>query len=269
MSVVPATFIIPWLFWTSTLALFEDDFVLEPVHWIILGLFLCLSSFVFYLSINISGSATGWLSPARDLAGLALVGHGVYVAWRGRDADLIEKQAFISFVVRRPGRQLNRRHYCDRNCCWKCLASTMIPTPCGCWPVSRSGPLQRFWGCRYSPSSRTVLLAALAVPHRGVDQNTIPPADQALHQKLQMAMTEGEVFRTEGLTIGLLAQQLGAPEHQLRKLINQSMGHKNFNAYLNQYRIAAAKQQLSDLEQARKTGFDDCFGVRVRVFGPV
>jgi AraC-like DNA-binding protein len=53
-------------------------------------------------------------------------------------------------------------------------------------------------------------------------------------------------YRTPGLSIASLAGRLGTPEHRLRALINQRMGHRNFSAFLNRYRIAEAKAVLAD-----------------------
>jgi len=39
------------------------------------------------------------------------------------------------------------------------------------------------------------------------------------------------------------------PEYRLRRLINQQLGYRNFNAYLNEWRLDEAKQALSDPEQ--------------------
>ncbi|MEL6323951.1 MAG: helix-turn-helix domain-containing protein, partial [Pseudomonadota bacterium] len=47
------------------------------------------------------------------------------------------------------------------------------------------------------------------------------------------------------------ATRLSVPEHQLRGLINQGMGFRNFSAFLNHYRLADAKTALADPEQAR------------------
>ncbi|MFZ3007486.1 MAG: helix-turn-helix domain-containing protein, partial [Phenylobacterium sp.] len=49
---------------------------------------------------------------------------------------------------------------------------------------------------------------------------------------------------------GALAHSLGAPEHRLRKAINQGLGFRNFNAYLNSFRIAETLAALADPEQA-------------------
>ena len=46
-----------------------------------------------------------------------------------------------------------------------------------------------------------------------------------------------------------LAAQLAVPEYRLRRLINQRLGHRNFNAYVNGYRLAAARAALADPAQ--------------------
>ena len=52
------------------------------------------------------------------------------------------------------------------------------------------------------------------------------------------------------MTIAAVAKRLGVPEHRLRKHINEALGHSNFNAYVNQYRIEAAKAALRDAKLA-------------------
>jgi AraC-like DNA-binding protein len=51
------------------------------------------------------------------------------------------------------------------------------------------------------------------------------------------------------LTIGSLSAELGVPEYRLRQLINEGLGHRNFNAFLNRYRIEEAKAALADAGQ--------------------
>ncbi len=58
------------------------------------------------------------------------------------------------------------------------------------------------------------------------------------------AMDAGAYLDT-GLGIGTLAEQVGLPEHQLRKLINPEMGFRNFTAFVNSYRLADAKRRLA------------------------
>jgi AraC-like DNA-binding protein len=73
--------------------------------------------------------------------------------------------------------------------------------------------------------------------------------DAELLRRLQRLMTVERAYRREGLTIGALAAELGVQEYRLRQLINEGLGHRNFNAFLNGYRIDEAKAALADLGQ--------------------
>lgn len=77
--------------------------------------------------------------------------------------------------------------------------------------------------------------------------------DQVLVTRLAEAMDRDEAWRREGLTIGALASDLDAPEHRLRRLINDRLGHRNFAAFVNARRIEAAKRMLVAPEKARTT----------------
>jgi AraC-like DNA-binding protein len=75
-------------------------------------------------------------------------------------------------------------------------------------------------------------------------------ADRKLAAALNELMERERIYRREGLTIGALATRLGVPEYRLRRLINGTLGHRNFNAFLNAHRIAEAKAALADPAQA-------------------
>jgi len=77
-------------------------------------------------------------------------------------------------------------------------------------------------------------------------------ADRAMLGRLE-ALMASECWRREGLTIGQLADELGLPEHRLRRLINHRLGHRNFADFLNAHRIEAAKRRLADPANARTT----------------
>lgn len=75
-----------------------------------------------------------------------------------------------------------------------------------------------------------------------------------LYAKELKALEEGmlvqEHYRQMGLTLAQLAAYLDLPEYRLRKAINQGLGFRNFNVFLNQYRLndAALKLQQQDSE---------------------
>ena len=81
----------------------------------------------------------------------------------------------------------------------------------------------------------------------------IDPADRITLERLAEVMDKGSAWKDENLTIGTLAEKVGVPEHRLRRLINDNLGHRNFAAFVNTRRIEAAKQTLADPAQARTT----------------
>ena len=71
----------------------------------------------------------------------------------------------------------------------------------------------------------------------------------ALLRRLDRLMSLERIYRQEGLTIAMLAAKLDVPQHRLRQAINEGLGHRNFNAFLNRYRIDEAKAALADPSQ--------------------
>jgi AraC-like DNA-binding protein len=100
------------------------------------------------------------------------------------------------------------------------------------------------------------LFATLSQPAVAPALPATPPApaaeavNPAQVAALERAMTVDKAYRQDGLTIAQLAERLGMPEYRLRRLINQALGYRNFNSFLNFYRIAEAKAALADPAQA-------------------
>jgi AraC-like DNA-binding protein len=84
---------------------------------------------------------------------------------------------------------------------------------------------------------------------RTVPARELDGLDPALRQRLDRLIQEEQVFRTEGLTIGALARRLGEHEYRVRQLINTQLGFRNFNAFLNHFRVQEARRLLSDPRQ--------------------
>jgi AraC-like DNA-binding protein len=80
----------------------------------------------------------------------------------------------------------------------------------------------------------------------------VDPRDQALLSALVTAMEQG-LYREPGLTIERVAETLKTPTHRLRAIINQGLGHRNFAAFVNGYRLTYAKMALADPGRGRET----------------
>jgi AraC-like DNA-binding protein len=72
------------------------------------------------------------------------------------------------------------------------------------------------------------------------------PEDERLAQALQRLMEEVQVYREAGLSVATLAARLRVPEYRLRRVINQRLGHRNFNAFVNGLRLEQACKALAD-----------------------
>lgn len=114
------------------------------------------------------------------------------------------------------------------------------------------------WSLFYPPPARTAILAIATEgpgetdgttrigPRPNPALETIAPA---LLRRLDALMTVERIYRKEGLTIGMLAVKLDVPDYRLRQAINEGLGYRNFNAFLNRYRLDDAKAALSDPNQ--------------------
>jgi AraC-like DNA-binding protein len=85
--------------------------------------------------------------------------------------------------------------------------------------------------------------------------NALPAAtsasgsDAALLAALRKLIDHDKVYREPDLSIALLSRKLDIPEYRLRRLINHQLGHRNFSAFVNGYRLAEAEAALSDPAQ--------------------
>jgi AraC-like DNA-binding protein len=89
-----------------------------------------------------------------------------------------------------------------------------------------------------------------SVTRPAVDPAPAAEADPQRVAQLDRLMAIERAYREPELGIGALASRMAMPEHQLRRLINQGLGYRNFSAFLNGYRIAEAKHLLADAQRA-------------------
>lgn len=73
-----------------------------------------------------------------------------------------------------------------------------------------------------------------------------------LAQAVLTAMEESRAYAQEGLTIDGLANSLDCQGHQLRQVINGELGQRNFNTFVNSYRVAEVARRITQ-DQYRDT----------------
>lgn len=227
------------LFWAFALELFGDRQRLEPLR-----LLPALALLVVGAAARLAPDPIAWsLWLAHNVLGAGLMVHVLLVVWSSWRGDLVEARRRL----RGPLLALAAVY---------ALAVAVVQTAeLYLGPATALSFLAAVNLLALSLASGVVFLRedpqlfALAAPRPG--SRRVPPRDEALAQRLGDALDVHEVWREEGLTIGALAQRLGAPEHHLRRLINESLGYRNFAVFLNERRIEAAKAALSDPAKAR------------------
>jgi len=104
-------------------------------------------------------------------------------------------------------------------------------------------PAARLVSPVHAPSVDT---APVVMPPTEPAPSPSDPAEERLADALRRLMTDQRAYRAEDLTVASLAARLGAPEYRLRRLINQRLGHRNFNAFVNGFRLEEARLALAD-----------------------
>jgi AraC-like DNA-binding protein len=75
--------------------------------------------------------------------------------------------------------------------------------------------------------------------------------ESKLLEALITSMTVDKLYKEDGLTLSALAKSLSTPDYKLRNLINRELNYRNFNDFLNKYRIDEISSRIkSDPESS-------------------
>ena len=242
------------VFWLWARAAFDDDFVPRPWHGV---LWAAVAVAQWLDASGITRSAALELAIERTLSltflGLALLAVAqTLLTWR---ADLVEGRRRLRLVV-----LIGASAQLVLNSYLSFLQQPSIPTfsmasvanafvlfmlvGLSAWNLLETGTRD---GSILLPATGDAASGARAMAS---DNRGKPAAiEPVLLRRLEQLMTVERAYRREGLTIGTLAAELGVPEYRLRQLINEGLGHRNFNAFLNRYRIDEARGALADPAQ--------------------
>lgn len=227
--------------WLFALSLFEEKFTLRWFHTLtVITYSLPIVIIRLYQFEIVAWDPEPYLFTAEILS-IALIGHLIFSTLRGRTDDLLEKRrrarmyfvlviSFVATIATFIGTDMFLPYKVEYATLW--IASV--------WPGI-------IWTCYW------ILRAdrdAFAFRDRSSDQPKVDPKEQALLAMLETVMRGEEAFKASDLTITTLAKKMTITQHRLRALINQTLGYQNFNSFINNYRIAAIKNDLLDPEKA-------------------
>lgn len=249
------------LFWLYVLAVFEDvritPLILTPA-----AAQMVLGGARDFLPTPI-GDASWWIM--NGLSGVLAV-HACVVVARGWSGDLVEGRRRLRGLL------LGAAAVFTVTMVLAAFAAKLDPK--GPWYAMGGGrpygggfiSLVMFASAVMFVQMRSSVFGAARRPAAGPDPRA-EAAERQLLGKLN-ALMDGEGWRREGLTIGQVAAELGEPEHRVRRLINQRLGHRNFAEFVNSYRIEAAKRRLADPAEARTTVAAIAFDLGYGSLGP-
>lgn len=242
------------VFWLFARAVFDDEFRLRPLH------------LLPWLAMLALALAYGWpqARPAIDvLVPVATLGFAVLAvaqsvsSWR---IDLVERRRRLRVFIVGAGALYTLTNMSLRLLpgplaeLWRGPVDLLVLSAIvtlAAWRLLRSP--DDLFGVAGPPAPLAPLEPAAPVGERSDVRPDLPPddpAEAALVGKLEALMQAERVYRQEGLTIAALAQRLAVPEYRLRRAINRRLGYRNFNAFLNRYRIDEVKAALADPAQA-------------------
>lgn len=231
------------VFWLFARALFDDAFVARPWH---VGLWSCFAGVAlvdFYLR---PGDALGVALALGRIAFAGLAVARTLATWR---ADLVEgRRRLRGFIVCAIAIHIAVTAASDLvmpSIAQSALGGLANAAALATMVVVIAWPLLRVAGDELFVATATEAAASAVA----AESPTEPP-DAGLVAALGRLMTVERIQRREGLTIGALANRLNLPEYRVRRLINQGLGYRNFNAFLNHHRVEEAKQALGDPTQA-------------------
>jgi AraC-like DNA-binding protein len=249
---------IPVLFWLLSRAIFDDHFRFKPLL-LVWFFVIVISHFDFFLSgvIQWPGFKTLASIVAR-LTSLGFVVAGLYTALRTKRSDLIDsrirfRNIFIIVTATLIGVTLIVE-----------IVSIERDTVTVLQVLQRSSI---FAITLYFLISNFEIRSGFFF--KEIPKSKTPTVDDPqLSAKLQALMEQQKVYKKEGLTIGALGELMNEQEYKLRRLINSQLGFRNFNDFLNQYRVKEACEILSDPAQTKKTILEIAYDLGYQSIGP-
>lgn len=229
------------IFWLFAKAWFNDETHIRTRDLVLVGI-AALNTLVMLVSVSDGGIVNLVAGTLFRIGMLLFAAAALWEAWRGREGDLIESR-----------RRLRPRLVAAVGFYVVVIALTQIAVHNLGMPDWLIGlvnssivAISLAFGAVMFGMRQVDLFGPVAAARTGAAR---PATDGALAARLRSHMEGHRAWRDEALTIAKLAAQLGEQEYRLRRTINGELGHRNFPAFLNGYRLAEVKAALADPAQ--------------------
>lgn len=232
------------LFWAFATELFGDRTRLSPVRFLPAAALLTVGIAALSTPPDIARGV--WLT--QNLLGAALMVHVLVVIATGWRGDLVEPRrrlrgpilgAAAVYALAVMSVQSGELF----------LGSAASLSPIAAAVLALLGLLSLAVFAKADPALFGPVGVTRAETGKGSGPAPLDPQDLVAMARLDSLMREDRLYRLETLSIAALALRVGVPEYRLRRLINGQLGHRNFAAFLNQWRLGDVKQALTDAAQ--------------------
>jgi len=238
------------LFWVFVQALFDDAFTLRPVHglaWLGAATLSGLNCAVLANSASVLAPFTMGLQRALPLVFAVLAALAAARHWR---SDLVEERRRLRVFIVVTGIVYSLASLAARLASPRGQLSGLMATldVAGLLAIVMGVAMRMLRVTRSNLFTPTAPVADDATQPPVVPDDAAPPdpAEERLAQALEHTMTVERAYRAEDMSLASLATRLDVPEYRLRRLINQRLGYRNFNAYVNGFRLDAVRAALLD-----------------------
>lgn len=236
---------LPGIFWLVGLSVFGDNRTLKPWQYLLASMTLLLpltaKFFIHGLSINLEATPllNGFFKYNALLLELVLISHTLLIAAQQWRNDLVQERRYIrGGVISVAG-----------------LYIILVIV------------IEQFFNLQWHGLEllKSLSLAALVIGvnfflfqlrHSTLFESNNTCSEKKKHVpsqskevlKIIASMEQDKLYQTDGMTIASLAKHLSIHEYKLRNLINGELNYRNFNDFLNFYRIKEVSQCLLDPE---------------------
>ncbi|MDA0690075.1 MAG: AraC family transcriptional regulator [Proteobacteria bacterium] len=251
--------LIPGILWLLAYYLFSDEARVSNLTWgFLIGYFVLSTTgssleLIGVMEIEPPSTAYTIFSLVPQLCMLCFGLHALYLAVRGYYSDLIElrrtvrvafvgSMAILVIIVLGNGLGEYFQSVASNN---DSVAQVLVPQVVIALYILILLLALHFYTFTLRADIRVLL--DTAVPEKPSEPQvaeTLSRSEKELIGRLVRAMEEEKLYAQHGYTIAQLAAHLNASEHKLRGAINRHLGYKNFNQFLNSYRLAEAASRL-------------------------
>lgn len=228
--------LLPGVFWLLSLTLFSDHITIRLNHYGVasLALIIPIVGKLLDWNLGLSINTLANIKMVAMLIELALISHAVIIAMRNWQDDLIQQRRYMrAALIGLTGVYLLLVIIVEQalhvNAEWLTQVESIL--------LALLALTINYWLLQLRTDG--IFYDATDAKAQSEQANSSPDI-----KRIVSAMESELLYQQEGITITELAKTLVMHEYKLRHLINGELGYRNFNDFLNYYRIKEVSEKL-------------------------